>query len=249
MGGKKLLYAYIRKNASSTFRAYINQKTHPKYLLDPKNILKKLMGMDLKNRNHIDGNMKYFRHSWSKTVKGDSYDAIIFVYRDPLERLLSTFKNKFIDDIYASGIQRNFEELTGCEAEQATFTSFVEYTYNDFSRLNPHVTPQKSALWELNYTPIKPSHLNKVMREITDLEQTDSFFGSKRNASEKSVDCYEDGYDSGPLYNTSVCDLRVIAKEGRALPITNFISNEIRDKLRSRYAQDYEMIAQIEAQK
>lgn len=246
VANKKILYAHIRKNASSQFRSIINRRTHPKYFLKPRNIIKYLIGLSPADRNHIGGNMRYFKHPYGEPVEGFEYDAIIFVYRDPLERLFSVFKNKFIDNINSDDIKYNFENLTCCRFERATFAHFVKYTSENPLLLDPHVIPQKAHLWEIDYRPIKLDNLRGVMDEIIGSKDGEQLFGYKSNSSGQNGNLTEDKFEPGSLCDTPVCDLRKIRKEVEYLPIKSFIGNEICSVVKTNYAQDYEMISRIE---
>ncbi len=54
IGGRRILYAYIRKNACTAFKRLINRRLHPTYAI------KKALGQEKNDRYHIQGNMKYF---------------------------------------------------------------------------------------------------------------------------------------------------------------------------------------------
>lgn len=69
IGGKRIVYAYIRKNACSAFKAAVGMpEAHVGQLVDA------------------------FRwRPWQPR------DAAIFVYRDPVERLVSLYRNKVLE--------------------------------------------------------------------------------------------------------------------------------------------------------
>ncbi len=102
LAGKRVVYCYIRKNASSAFK---------KLIVDCSpfsNLMKE-------NENPI-----HFLYKYHKSTAKDfsRADHIIFVYRDPIERILSLFKNKFIQQIGAQDIldlrQRKQLKVSSC---------------------------------------------------------------------------------------------------------------------------------------
>ena len=238
IGGKRLLYTYIRKNACSSFKRIINRKPHPKYFV------KNMLGREEHGRNHISGNMKYYLRQNDADLKIDKYDETVFVYRDPVERFISVFTNKFIDNFdkpTAADIRANFEKLSNMPAGDATFIDFIKYSENDFSLLDCHLWPQKSHLWEIDYSlPISIERLQDEMSECIGRELAQKWFGKRVNASKtKGIEASQ-GFE-----NTTVNELRKIQSDGVSISKNNFVFDGLNDYLADRYRMDVDMISAI----
>lgn len=97
----------------------------------------------LKDTNHNHHNMTCFALNSPKNLKLEAHKEVLFVYRDPVERFIAVFINKFIDERGFKGIRTNFEQLTQKPFEQASFGDFVHYAQADFHKLDCHLHPQK----------------------------------------------------------------------------------------------------------
>ena len=161
LGGRKILYAYIRKNACTAFRRLLNDEYHR---LHPSTD-----GARQRKREDflLSGNMKTFLVLRKDLNDVSAYDNTMFVYRNPLDRLISVFTNKFIANKGAKDIARNFENLTGLDFDEATFSDFMSYAQNDFEKLDRHLWPQKAHLWDIEYTDaISMDRLQQSMKGL-----------------------------------------------------------------------------------
>lgn len=158
-GDKAFIYAYIRKNACSSFKSLINRRPHPSFLL------RRLFGYTRGRRLSINDGIAYFRTSKYEATSKRGHTNI-FVYRDPLSRFVSIFLNKFVDQNGAIDISNNYENIFGKTVHDSNFIDFIEYSNIDFSRLDCHLWPQKSHLWDLNYLAIPQSNLLELMRDL-----------------------------------------------------------------------------------
>lgn len=123
IGGKRILYAYIRKNACSAFKAAVGMSDA-----------------------HVGQLVDAFRwRFWQR------YDAAIFVYRDPVERLVSLYRNKVLDDSGNGDILKAYRTAMG--EEPSTFERFVEFAAQDS---DPHCIPQQQHLKPIRYTHAIP---------------------------------------------------------------------------------------------
>ena len=235
IGGRRILYAYIRKNACTAFKRLINRRLHPTYAI------KKALGQEKNDRYHIQGNMKYFALPRKGDVDLSRYDETIFVYRDPVERFVSVFTNKFVDDDNNADIRTNFESLTGIDLEHATFRDFMRYAQNDFNSLDCHLAPQKSHLRNIPYSrPIALDQLSSTMTEFIGTGAAQKWFGRKVNA---STTAGSTGTEN--VIDTPVSELRNRQRQGTALHKSNFITDELTDFIHCKYEQDYRMIQEI----
>lgn len=98
MGGKRIAYAYIRKNACSAFKVALG--------FSPSTQVKE-----------IAPNYPFERWPW--------YHATIFVWRDPEERLVSLYRNKILDRQDAADLLPDYRSTMG--EEPSTFEKFAEY--------------------------------------------------------------------------------------------------------------------------
>lgn len=181
-----------------------------------------------------------------KAKKGDSekYSRRIFIYRDPLDRFISAFLNKFVNDSQAADIKRNFLELTSLQIEAMKFTDYIDYSHNDFSKLDCHLRTQKSHLWKLEYdTPININDLHKSMCKHIGHEKSDFYFSKKIN-----VSSHNDKLIDASLTNKNIVELRELQSEGYALKPSNFLSTDLENYIKRKYQADYDMIAEIQSQ-
>jgi hypothetical protein len=235
IGGKRILYAYIRKNACTAFKRLINRRLHPKYAV------KMALGQEKHDRYHIQGNMKYFALPRKGDIDPTRYDEIIFVYRDPVDRFVSVFTNKFVDDDNNVDIRTNFEGLTGIDLEDATFRDFMLYAQNDFCSLDCHLAPQKSHLRNIPYSrPIALGQLSSTMTELIGAGAANEWFGRKVNASTTSG-----SIGTEKALDLPVSELRNRQRQGTALHKSNFITDELEDFIHIKYEQDYKMIEEV----
>lgn len=123
-----LLYTYIRKNACSSFKALMLDRAREK------------SGSEM-------ARLAEFLCADPQEYASSS----VFIYRDPVERLVSAFVNKFVQISGNKDVFNNFEERTGNKAETATFREVVDYVGGGFPGIDPHFWPQKSHLADIEY--------------------------------------------------------------------------------------------------
>lgn len=235
IAGRRLLYAYIRKNACTAFKHMLNRKPHPKFVLN------RAIGRERNSRYHISGNMKYYRVHGDLHHRVSSYDHILFVYRDPLDRFLSVFINKFIDNAGATDIQNNFIDQTGKDVEISTFRTFMDYANREFSLLDCHMWPQKAHLEAIRYTDaIALGQLRSSMAEIIGQTPACKWFEGRRNSSRNDGTRIADHLSDVP-----VCRLRELQKQGKRITKANFISELLSEFIIEKYTVDYDMISCI----
>lgn len=144
LGGKKIAYAYIRKNACRSF--------------------KRALGYD----EAID--VRTVAKAFPFDPK-EKYDATIFVYRDPIARAVSLFRNKFIDGKENERIMHHYREAMG--TSDFDFSSFVTFCSK---KVDPHTWTQRSTLRRMRYTHAIPiAELSATMVEILGEEAAKPF--------------------------------------------------------------------------
>lgn len=233
-----VVYTYIRKNACSAFkrliggrpslRGFVNRLRKPGSRHDPDHL------------NHI----KHFKIH-PDDFNFDKVDDLVFVYRDPFERIVSLFLNKFVEGKGAEDIQRNFEQVCSKSAGDASFEDFLDYLSREFSLLDPHCYPQKSHLLEVAYTaPIDIKNLHGEITKIVGKDLANRFFLHPVNAVEKA--------GSKSSETLSAYPARVLADmggRGVSFGKGNFSTDEACEFIRHRYRADYEMLDTIKRQK
>lgn len=134
IGGVRIGYAYIRKNGCSAFKRAIGYESSVS--------VEEIAGKHPFGHGH--------------------HDATIFVWRDPVERLASLYKNKILDRRNAGDILGIYRECMG--EEPSGFERFVEFACME---KDPHCWTQKSHLMRVRYTHAIPLNcLHEVMCSI-----------------------------------------------------------------------------------
>lgn len=135
LGGKRICYAYIRKNGCSSFKAALGYA--------PDTRISEIA------RSH---KARWYHH----------HDATIFVWRDPLERVVSLYRNKILDGRGAEDLVARYLAVMG-EAP-SSFSRFLE-----FASLggDPHCLPQAHHLRPIVYTHAIPLYgLHDAMHHL-----------------------------------------------------------------------------------
>jgi hypothetical protein len=140
LGDKRIRYAYIRKNGCSAFKAALG--------FDPSTSISRI-----KWRHPC----LPFRH----------YDATIFVWRDPEERLVSLYRDKIIASSNSDEIIVRYRKAMG--EEPSTFEKFVRFATLD---ADPHCWSQASHLKPVRYTHAIP--LTGLYRTMSDIVGEDA---------------------------------------------------------------------------
>src|SRR5690606_11001102 len=110
--------------------------------------------------------------------KAGRYDATIFVWRDPMERVVSLYKNKILDRDNAADLLSSYQVSMG--EEPSSFEKFVEFVCLE---KDPHCWTQRSHLARLCYTHAIPlSGLHRAMCDTVGVSAAEPF-ALKTNAS------------------------------------------------------------------
>lgn len=149
LGGRKTAHAYIRKNGCSAFKRALG--------FDPSTDVEAVASAYPYRRGH--------------------HDATIFVWREPLERMVSLYKNKVLERKNAAYLLASYRETMG--EEPSTFERFAEYACRE---RDPHCWRQRDHLMRLRYTHAIPLHrLHEAMCGIVGAEAA-APFALKANA-------------------------------------------------------------------
>ncbi len=120
IGGKRILYAYIRKNGCSAFKT----------------------AMGLASDVSIGAARRLRAGPFGR------YDARIFVWRDPEERLVSLYRNKILDRKNAEDLIRRYREVM--HEEPSSFERFALFATTG---ADPHLIAQRHHLRPIRCTP------------------------------------------------------------------------------------------------
>lgn len=144
LGDVRICYAYIRKNGCSCFKAALGYPA----------------------ATRISEIACRHRRRWFQ-----GHDAAIFVWRDPLDRLLSLYRNKILDRIGADDILCRYRAAMG--REPSDFESFVRFA---MLGVDPHCLPQTAHLRPMLYTHAIPlAGLHRAMAAIVGTDAAAAF--------------------------------------------------------------------------
>lgn len=228
----RIAYTYIRKNACSAFKHLIGEHPHPLYRL------KSAFGLGAGGLYSIRGNLSNFRIS--ESAMRHKYELRLFVYRDPVERFVSLFINKFIDQTWPGTLFDNFKALTGKDPGNCSFRDFVAYSQQDFGKLDSHMWPQKAHLLDVEYLPIPMTNLRSLMERIIGQDLAQKHFAIPHNQTRS-----DDREVMNMLDEVSVGDLRTFRDRGLRIAKNNFIDNTLVAYIQNRYSGDYEMLKSV----
>ena len=157
LGGKRIAYAYIRKNGSSAFKRALGYPS----------------GTDIRV---IEPS-----HRWDLRQR---YDATIFVWRDPEERLKSLYRNKILEREDAEDILVRYRTTMG--EEPGSFERFAEFATRNS---DPHCVPQRDHLKPIVYSHAIPlTRLHESMVTIVGIEAARPFARPVNASSESAID-------------------------------------------------------------
>jgi len=228
VGGKRIIYCYIRKNACTAFKKLFLAHS----IAEPKPV---------EGENPIDFMIRHHRARFPRDYFAAQH--IIFVYRDPIERVVSVFRNKFVEEKGNSDIFESFQRLTGLDPYKCTFREFVNvYLQYEWRKLDPHLRPQYRHLLPVQYTDAIPlERLHEYMLCIVGEEVADRIFKNRTNASQDS--CRDEQAEE------TVCDIpadelsRRLRQEN-IMPSTNsFLDESLKRRLRLLYREDVDMVS------
>jgi hypothetical protein len=167
--GRQVAYCYIRKNACSAFKRLICE-----------------ISGHAKERAGSATDLDFlFRYHEARTLAAvEACDERIFIYRDPLQRAVSTFVDKFVTRNGNRDIFVSFADLTGIRPDDATFDFFVkEYLSRPPVTVDAHCVGQYHHLLPILYTKAMPiGSLFSCMRKLIGDDLARRFFLEKTNA-------------------------------------------------------------------
>ena len=227
-GGRRYCYSYIRKNACSSFRKFIIETSSE-------------ADFGSFSGPQIEFLRKYHLVRTYECL--ERCDASLFVFRDPYERLISAYLNKFVARRGNADLFRDFRTTLGKDPESASFRDFVDLYCIDFARRDVHVLPQASHLLPIFYDHALPMEdLHSLMADLIGPKSAGRFFASPVNASEHA----EDRSAGISLCDVPAEELRAEFLRSTALPPKNcFVDDALKGVVAQRYHADYRMIGDI----
>jgi hypothetical protein len=180
-------------------------------------------------------------HAAGKRAALEACDDRIFVYRDPLQRAVSVFVDKFVVRNGNRDIFVNFQSVSGIQPDAATFDLFVlEYLSKSPLYIDPHCIGQSHHLLPLLYTEAIPlASLSKSMRRIIGDDLAARFFLEKTNSI------------AGPRFDTPSHDIAAGAlhqrfrQEGETPSHRSLLTEPTVQILRKVYRDDLNLLARL----
>lgn len=225
--GVSFFYTYIRKNASTSFKKLF-QLMHP--------------GLCPGEIPSIECMAKHVQvKDLSPEEIENSYTNRIFIYRDPVERVFSVYKNKLIQQDGAEDLLISLNKVTGRNPGLMTFDDFI----NDYvslletdrwSEVDGHLYPQSWHLLPITYNIVIPMEdVHKEMSKLIPKELCDQVFREPSNSTNKG---------SKPLENCDVDTPAVYFQrkylQSKALPqLRQVLTPTAEKRLREIYSEDY----------
>jgi hypothetical protein len=221
--GRTITYCYIRKNACSAFKKLITGVSpHQEQLAA-----------------HPEAMSFLSRHHRVRSLRDlMAADHRIFVYRDPIERAVSLYKNKFIAQLDHTDIFASYHRRTGRDPLQASFRDYVlHYLGHDQSALDPHCHSQIRQLAPALYTEAIPMRsLHEAMAGILGADLAGRYFRIRVNATE-AVE------DPAPAAHRAAADLHEAYQASGRMPANAaLLEPALLQRLQELYADDLAMV-------
>ncbi|MFC6669102.1 sulfotransferase family 2 domain-containing protein [Marinobacterium aestuariivivens] len=232
--GFSLFYTYIRKNASTSFKRLFQ-------VLYPEVCPGELPSI---------GCMA--KHAQVKDLRPDEIDQRfnikLFVYRDPIDRVFSVYKNKLIQQDGATDLFRGLRKVVQRHPGLLTFDEFVNkyvalLETERWHEVDGHLYPQVWHLLPITYNRvIRLDAVYDEMCEILPVTLCDQVFRDPFNSTSKG---------NVPLaFCDPDCPVVYFRKKfihGKALPtLKQVLTPATEARLRAIYVDDYRMIEEVE---
>lgn len=190
--------------------------------------------------------MKYSKYRLEDGIEDNAVK--IFVYREPLERVLSFYLNKIVDQKNAEDALGNFSSVMGIHPDECTLYDFLTYLQKGMDVIDVHLIPQKAHLFEQDYFPISIDSLKLDVSRFIGQQRAEKFFGVLKNST-SSGDTVPGGVDKSSkpekLYEYEAAMLREMRRSGIDILKNDLIFDDLEQTVRSIYETDYGMIEEI----
>ena len=224
-------YCYIRKNACSAFKRLIAETSpHPR---EPGKITLTFLG-----RYH------YLDYARAATCR-----HVIFVIRDPLERIVSGYLNQVVMRLHEPYpvLADSIEAVTGRTRGELSFKDFIDryLETRDFTAINVHYTPQIAHLAPLRYTVMQDKTLAADAAQVLGPALAAEYFARPLNASSAIAPRAEPDAWSLPA-----AELRRRLDETQTMPRkADLLTPEIIAQLGAIYRDDVALFARYQARR
>lgn len=237
IGANLIAYCYIRKNACTAFKNLFLDKSPWRPLVWSK----RNPGIKLLNRFHR-----------LTIAKAQEAGLRIVVYRDPITRLTSLYRNKFIHQKDCDDIFANYQLLTGEDPSRASFRSLVNsYAMRvcNGDEIDCHLYTQASHLMPINYNAaICIDNLHTSMTKLLGPRIGNQYFSIPANQSQ-ALGCTTE--ESHPfLADTPASKLREMwLTKNINLTSKKLLDEALLESIHTIYAEDFELVRQLEVKR
>lgn len=215
--GTSVSYCYIRKNGCSAF----------------KQLMADLANFDNSRRGAID--LMHERFGVQRIEDVSSAQWRVFVYRSPLDRIVSLFRNKLIMQEGASDFIHDFEQVSGMQAQETSFSTFVS-RYLQARPSDPHTWAQRDHLLPVDYNAACTLQtLERTMSAVLGPALAHRYFAKPANASSEKL--HDD-----PSFDTPVRVLRERwARSGELPSAKGLVDDVIEGAVNRLYGGDHRL--------
>ena len=216
---------YIRKNASTIFK---------KIIID-------LASSKIKALS-LSPTQMMFKSGYVSLENARLCRERVFVLRDPTERVISGFLNRFIMKVPTAskeGVGKSIHSICGRDPLSITFSSFVsDYLSSGLSKVDNHFATVVSHLGPFNYTKVM---LDKFLYDdakfIFGDETADKHFFIKRNATNKCITA-----DLKNAFNIPASELFLMYQSSGVLPTKeSLMDSSVVAAIKDLYSADYDI--------
>ena len=235
--GRRYIYTYIRKNACTAFKNYII------HTADNRNAYPESSEMEFMLETH--------HVRFVDEIRPD--DTTLFVYRDPIRRLVSLYLNKFVGRAGNVELWRAVGQALGVEPGSLCFQDFLQRYVRDWAAarrwrrdalIDPHVKPQVLSLAPLRYdAAINVLTLARDLRPIFSQECIERYFLARVNTTAGAA-----ATDSKAPWRSADALHAAWCETGRMPSVGAFVTPKINKLIREIYAADYVMIGRAQPQ-
>ncbi|MES3675212.1 glycosyltransferase [Halomonas elongata] len=231
--GVSFFYTYIRKNASTSFKKLF-KLMHP--------------GLCPGKEPSLSCMAKYAQVNDLTPEEIDrSFENKVFVYRDPVERVFSVYKNKLIQQDGAEDLLEKLSKASGRDPGLFTFCDFV----NDYVALleterwkevDAHLYPQVWHLLPITYNMAIPmEHVHREMLKVLPKDICDKAFEVPSNRTDSgSVRLESCDTDSPAIYFQ-----KKYIRENALPKLEQVITPEVEARIKEIYCEDYLMLSRV----
>ena len=221
VGETKFGYCYLAKNGCTAFKNFITQTSRVRHKVNFDGTPIEYMG-------------RYHKLHTNEDI--EACDSMILVLRDPYDRLISAYTNKFISR-RGTDIFKNYEEVTNKNPDDLTFRSFIVDYCKDFETRDHHVVPQAHYILPIQYDKtFMLADIYSEMSKIIPPEIADKYFKQKSNKENY-------GLTVSAAIDQRSEDLYILQTTHNSAPKKeNFYDAELEEIVKIRYQDDYALI-------